>query len=181
MIRRPAFISRMILITSFATCCRGGDAAFAANDSNPSGQGTGRVQPPSGTGQDSAEKIEGQEWPQLAKGVWQLANSVAVGGQKTKSSTLKSEACTDPTWLFATYWGTGTLEPGGCQFSSWQTSPNHYRIETVCMVRRVGSARMKGVITVETPDKFRMEAELIEGKKHIRIAQAGQRISNCTL
>lgn len=180
MFRRPAFVARIALIASVATCCRGGDAALAANDANPSALGAGRVQPPSGAGQDSAEKIEGQEWPQLAKGVWQLTNSVAVDEQKEKNSTLKSEACTDPSWLFATYWGPGTLEPGGCQFSAWQTSPNHYRIETVCMVRRVGSARMKGVITVETPDRFRMEAKLIEGKNHIRIAQTGQRISNCT-
>lgn len=39
---------------------------------------------------------------------------------------------------------------------------------------------MKGAIVVEPPREFRMEAELIEGKKHIQIAQVGKWMSNCT-
>lgn len=113
----------------------------------------------------NAHEIDGQEWPLLAKGVWQLNSTVASGDQKAKSSTQRAEACTDPVWLFATYWGTGTVEREGCQFSSWQLSPTRYRLETICMVRHVGMARMNGTVAVENRNGFRMEAEWIEGKK----------------
>ena len=190
-------VCRTVFAVSLVTCCRvrephaetdargasrdvrGKNAVLSTNDARPSGRSAGGG-PSAPVGSTTAEKIEGQEWPQLAKGVWQLTNSVAIGEQKAKISTLTSEACADPSWLFATYFGPGTLDHGGCQFSAWQTSTNQCRIETVCMVRRVGAGRLNGTIVVENPDKFRMEAELFEGKKHIRIAQTGQRISNCT-
>jgi len=192
-----ALVFRTVFAASLVTCCRvgephaetdvrcaspdlrGEDAVLSTNDASVSGRsaGGGRSAP---VGSTTAEKIEGQEWPQLTKGAWQLTNSVAIGDQKAKISILKSEACADPSWLFATYFGPGTLDRGGCQFSAWRTSTNQYRIETVCMVRRVGAARLNGTIVVENPYKFRMEAELLEGKKRIHIAQTGQLVSNCT-
>jgi hypothetical protein len=193
----PVLVFRSVFVASLVTCCgvrephaetdvrraspdvRGKNAVLSTNDAGASGRSAGGG-PSAPAVSTTAEKIEGQEWPQLAKGVWQLTNSVAIGEQKAKISTLKSEAYADPSWLFATYFGPGALERGGCQFGAWQTSTNQYRIETVCMVRRVGAGRLKGTIVVENPDKFRMEAELLEGKKHIHIAQTGQRISNCT-
>jgi hypothetical protein len=193
----PALVSRSVFVASLVTCCGvceshaetdvrraspdvgGKNAVLSLNDAGARGRSASGG-PSATVVSTTAEKIEGQEWPQLTKGVWQLTNSVAIGEQKAKISTLKSEACTDPSWLFATYFGPGTLDRGGCQFSAWQTTTNQYRIETVCMVRRVGASRLKGTIVVDNTDKFRMEAELIEGKKHIHIAQTGHRISNCT-
>ncbi len=128
---------------------------------------------------DAASKVEGQEWPQIAKGVWQMTSLVSVGARKPKKSTETAHACTDPSWLFAGYWGPGIVERVGCQFSSWHTSANQYRIESACRVRRVGVARLAGTVVVGSPDSFQMEAELVEGTKHIRIAQTGRRISDC--
>ncbi len=123
--------------------------------------------------------VDGQEWPRLATGVWKLTNTVTTGSRKAKTSTLKTEACTDPSWLFSTYFGRGILERQGCQFSSWQTSSDHYRIETACRVRHVGASRTKGTVVVENPHGFRMEAELLEGTKQIQIVQTGKWIANC--
>jgi hypothetical protein len=164
------------------TALVGGLVASSASDVGAGEHSNGGVPSPSGgaVGAEKVDKVDGQEWPQLATGVWQLTNIVTTGGRKPKTSTLKTEACTDPSWLFATYFGPETLERKGCQFSSWQTSPDHYRIETVCMVRRVGASRMKGTIVVENANGFRMEAELLEGKKRIQIVQAGKWIANCT-
>ncbi len=170
----------MIRYLAFIGCL--GLVGLGASEVGVSGPSTGGGSSPAAGRADEvkAEKIDGQEWPHLASGVWQLTNTVTTDKQKAKTSTLKSEACTDPSWLFATYFGPGTVERGGCQFNSWQTTTTHYRIETACMVRRVGVARMKGAIVVETPRDFRMEAELLEGKKHIQIAQVGKWKSNCT-
>jgi hypothetical protein len=169
-IRRAAFIGCVVLV------------GLGASEVGVSGPSTGGGSSPAAGRADEAkaEKIDGQDWPQLASGVWQLTNTVTAEKQKAKTSTLKTEACTDPSWLFATYFGPGTVERGGCQFNSWQTSTNRYRIETACMVRRVGVARMKGAIVVETPREFSMEAELLEGNKHIKIAQVGKWMSSCT-
>lgn len=130
-------------------------------------------------GVDAASKVEGQEWPQIAKGVWQMASLVSVGAHKPKKSTEKAHACTDPTWLFAGYWGPGIVERVGCQFSSWCTSANHYKVTSACRVRNVGVAHLTGTVVLDNPDSFQMEAELVEGTKHIRIVQTGHRISDC--
>jgi hypothetical protein len=123
---------------------------------------------------------EGQDWPKIAKGEWQMTSLVSMGAQKPKKSTEKAHACTDPSWLFAGYWGPGIVEQGGCQFSSWRISDNHYKIASICMVRRVGAAHLTGTVVVENADNFQMEAELVEGTKHIRIVQTGHRISDCS-
>ena len=129
---------------------------------------------------DAASKVEGQEWPPIAKGVWQMTSLVSIGARKPKKSTEKAHACTDPSLLFAGYWGPGIVERVGCQFSSWRTSANHYRIASACRVRNVGVARLTGTVVVDSPDSFQMEAELVEGTKHIRIVQTGRRISDCS-
>jgi len=141
--------------------------------------GANEIALPAGNGADATEKIDGQEWPPVAKGVWQLTSTTAIGDGKPRSSTQKSQACADPSWLFATYWGTGTLERGGCQFSSWRTSAHQFRLESVCKVRKLGSAHMKGTVVLESPDKFRMEGELSEGKKRVRVTQVGQLVARC--
>jgi hypothetical protein len=163
---RSAFVCSTLIIGTVAI-------ALAANAG-----GTSEVPAPAGA--DATEKIDGQDWPPVAKGIWQLTSTTAVGEGKPKTSTQKTRACTDPSWMFATYWGTGTLERAGCQFSSWKTSDNQFRLESVCKVRKVGTARMRGTVVLESPDKFRLEGEVSEGKKRIRITQTGQLVSSCS-
>jgi hypothetical protein len=163
---RSAFVLSTLITGSLAI-------ALAANAG-----GASEVTAPAGT--DPTEKIDGQDWPPVAKGIWQLTSTTAVGEGKPKTSTQKTQACTDPSWMFATYWGTGVLERAGCQFSSWKTSGNQFRLESVCKVRKVGTARMKGTVVLGSPDKFRLEGEVSEGKKRIRITQIGQLVSSCS-
>jgi hypothetical protein len=134
---------------------------------------------PAKNGADAIEKIDGQEWPPIARGGWQLTSTTAAENGKPKISTRKTQACSDPSWMLATYWGTGILERRGCQFRSWKISANQFRLESVCRVRRLGSAHMKGTVVLETPDKFRIEGELSEGKRRVRITQVGQLVSSC--
>jgi hypothetical protein len=128
---------------------------------------------------DAGEKVEGQDWPPLSPGVWEMTTAIAIGDRPTKKATEKSRSCADPSWLFAGYWGPGIVEKGGCQFSSWRISAVEYRIASECVVRHVGVARLSGNIVLDGHDAFQMKAELIEGKKHIHITQAGRRLAGC--
>jgi hypothetical protein len=109
-----------------------------------------------------------------------MSSLVSIDARNPKKAIEKVRSCTDTSWLFVGYWGPGIVERGGCQFRSWRLSAGRYKITSQCMVRRVGVARSTGTVVMENPDGFQLEAELVEGAKHIRISQTGRRISGCT-
>lgn len=98
------------------------------------------------------------EWPTVSSGTW----DVTVTNPSGKQEHHQLLNCLKPHMLFWGYFGTRTLNEGGCKFSSKKVADHNYVLTAICGTEEDGPTVIEHRINLEKDSFFRDTIKSIE-------------------